>query len=106
VKYSGLKFHFRDLNIRGIENTSLSIHVLTVTKLCALTWAGQHVFTSPNKFLCPRPSSGSQKSNSFNFYSLTLKMDRLCGLVVRFPGYRMDMYCASCEVRTEFIYAM
>jgi hypothetical protein len=24
--------------------------------------------------------------------------------VVRVPGYRTEMYCASCEVRTEFIY--
>jgi hypothetical protein len=29
--------------------------------------------------------------------------DRFCGLVVRVPGYTMEMYCASCEVRTEFI---
>jgi hypothetical protein len=28
---------------------------------------------------------------------------RFCGLVVRIPGYRTEMYCASCEVRTEFI---
>jgi hypothetical protein len=32
--------------------------------------------------------------------------DRLCGLVVRVPGYRAEMYCVSCEVRTEFIYVM
>jgi hypothetical protein len=32
--------------------------------------------------------------------------NRLCGLVVRVPGYRTEMYCASCEVRTEFIYVM
>jgi hypothetical protein len=31
---------------------------------------------------------------------------RLCGLVVRVPGYTMEMYCASCEVRTEVIYVM
>jgi hypothetical protein len=29
-----------------------------------------------------------------------------CGLVVRVPGYRTEMYCVSCEVRTEFIYVM
>jgi hypothetical protein len=29
-----------------------------------------------------------------------------CGLVVRVPSYRTEMYCASCEVRTEFIYVM
>jgi hypothetical protein len=29
-----------------------------------------------------------------------------CGLVVRVPGYRMEMYFISCEVQTEFIYVM
>jgi hypothetical protein len=28
---------------------------------------------------------------------------RLCGLVVRIPGYTTEMNCASCEVRTELI---
>jgi hypothetical protein len=32
--------------------------------------------------------------------------DCLCGLVVRVPGYTTEMYCVSCEVRTEFIYVM
>jgi hypothetical protein len=32
--------------------------------------------------------------------------DRLCGLVVRVPGYTTEMYYVSCEVRTEFIYVM
>jgi hypothetical protein len=27
----------------------------------------------------------------------------LYGLVVRVPGFRTEMYCASCEVRTEFM---
>jgi hypothetical protein len=26
--------------------------------------------------------------------------------MVRASGYRTEMYCASCEVRTEFIYVM
>jgi hypothetical protein len=34
------------------------------------------------------------------------KVDRLCGLVVRAPGYRTEIYCAACEVPTEFIYVM
>jgi hypothetical protein len=34
------------------------------------------------------------------------RTDRLCGLVVRVPGYRSEMYCVSCEVRKEFIYVM
>jgi hypothetical protein len=35
---------------------------------------------------------------------LQKKVDRLCGLVVRVPGYKTEMYCASCEVLTEFIF--
>jgi uncharacterized membrane protein AbrB (regulator of aidB expression) len=34
------------------------------------------------------------------------ELDRLCGLVVRVPGYTTDMYCVSSEVRTEFVYVM
>jgi hypothetical protein len=37
-------------------------------------------------------------------YELNLCM--LCGLVVRVPGYRTEMCCASCEVRSEFIYVV
>jgi hypothetical protein len=40
-----------------------------------------------------------------NFLCIFL-FDRLCGLVVRVPGYTTEMYCASCEVRTEFKYVM
>jgi hypothetical protein len=32
--------------------------------------------------------------------------DRYSGLVVRVPVYITEMYCVSCEVRTEFIYLM
>jgi hypothetical protein len=34
---------------------------------------------------------------------VTYEINRLHGLVVRVPGYRTEMYCASCEVGTEFI---
>jgi NAD-dependent SIR2 family protein deacetylase len=34
------------------------------------------------------------------------KIDRLCGLVVRVHGYTTEMYCVSCEVRTEFMYVL
>jgi hypothetical protein len=34
------------------------------------------------------------------------KVDRLCDLVVRVPGYTTEMYCVSCKVRNEFIYVM
>jgi hypothetical protein len=31
------------------------------------------------------------------------KVERPCGLEVRVLGYGTEMYCVSCEVRTEFI---
>jgi hypothetical protein len=40
------------------------------------------------------------------FSLLSLPPDCLCGLVVRDPGHRTEMYCVSCEVQTEFIYVM
>jgi hypothetical protein len=54
-------------------------------------------------------SGGSESSVpvAVNYLSSTLEeMGHLCGLVVRVSGYRMEMYCASCEVQTEFIYVM
>jgi hypothetical protein len=36
-------------------------------------------------------------------YVMQKKVDRLCGLVVRVPGYTTEMYCVSCKVRTEII---
>jgi hypothetical protein len=30
--------------------------------------------------------------------------DRLCGLAVRVPGYRTEMYCVSCKVRIYICY--
>jgi hypothetical protein len=38
-----------------------------------------------------------------NLHVIYKKVNRLCGLVVRVPGYRTEMYCVSCELRTEFI---
>jgi hypothetical protein len=42
----------------------------------------------------------------YKISKLLVNLDRLCGLVVRVPGCTMEMYCVSCEVRTEFIYVM
>jgi hypothetical protein len=43
----------------------------------------------------------------WNIYILSETLsDRLSGLVVRVPGYRTEMQCVFCEVRTEFIYVM
>jgi hypothetical protein len=38
--------------------------------------------------------------------SLSIDLDRLCGLVVRVPDYKTEMYCVCCEVRNGFIYVM
>jgi hypothetical protein len=38
--------------------------------------------------------------------NLYVEVGRLCSLGVRVPGYTTEMYCASCEVRSEFIYVM
>jgi hypothetical protein len=42
----------------------------------------------------------------FCFAIVLIDFDRLCGLVVRVPDYRTEMYCASCEVRIDFVYVM
>jgi hypothetical protein len=41
-----------------------------------------------------------------SIYIYTHVHERRCGLVVRVPGYTTEMYCVSCDVRTEFIYVM
>jgi hypothetical protein len=41
-----------------------------------------------------------------HFTIVFIDSDRLCGLVVRVPGYRKEMNCVSSDVRTEFIYVM
>jgi hypothetical protein len=47
------------------------------------------------------------RSSVNNTFAVTKgTIDRHCGLLVRDPGYWTEMYCASCEVRTEFIYVM
>jgi hypothetical protein len=47
-----------------------------------------------------------RKKISFALKVFCVLNDRLCGLVARVPGYRMEMCCDSCEVRTEFMYVM
>jgi hypothetical protein len=55
-------------------------------------------------FVCYRRAEGVQVSTSFMNWLYTGEC--LCGLVVRVPGYWTEMYCVSCEVRTEFIFVM
>jgi hypothetical protein len=59
---------------------------------------------------CDVPKFCSLRKNFFLNYLIAFltcihwRNDRLCGIVV--PGYTTEMYCASCEVRTEFIYML
>jgi hypothetical protein len=39
-------------------------------------------------------------------YHYSSVRNRLCGLMVRVPSYKTQMYCVSWEVSTEFIYVM
>jgi hypothetical protein len=50
--------------------------------------------------------SNTDDNNNNNNNNNKVTYGRLCDLVVRVPGYRTEMYCVSCEVRTEFIYVM
>jgi hypothetical protein len=38
-----------------------------------------------------------------HFLWFVVYLDCLCGLVVRVPGHITEIYCVSCEVRTEFL---
>jgi hypothetical protein len=43
-------------------------------------------------------------TNNYSFLDcMQERLDLLCGLVIRVSGYRMEMYCVSRKVRTEFI---
>jgi hypothetical protein len=63
----------------------------------------QHHFEKCNRGVNSDISSWSI-TNYGNIATVYLNSDRHCGLVVRVPGYTTEMYCDSCEVRTEFIY--
>jgi hypothetical protein len=58
-------------------------------------------FCSTHQIKAP-PQGNSSQLFAFKF----LVKDRLCGLLLRVPGYRTEMYCVSCEVRTDFTYVM
>jgi hypothetical protein len=51
-------------------------------------------------------ATATRESARFLLSHVACGIDRLCGLVVRVPGYKTEMYCVSYEVRTEFICVM
>jgi hypothetical protein len=66
----------------------------------------QHNIYTMNALLS-QTCTGSNRVLSFSISAIQSTFhDRLCDLVVRVPSYRTEMYCVSCEVRTEFIYVM
>jgi hypothetical protein len=78
----------------------------------ALPWIDVRA-TQNNKTnkLTPRPLKPFLSPSRIHPWTLNLVLflclsflDRYCGLVDRAPGYWTEMYCASCEVRTRFIY--
>jgi hypothetical protein len=66
------------------------------------TLSPQAVRSFPDKLCSLAMKQRRSQLAKLNTVSILL----LCGLVIRVPGYRTEMYCASCEVRTEFIYVM
>jgi hypothetical protein len=80
----------------GIEN-KLQIKILYVQKIALC--GSQVSSAAPFQYI-------SLASSLYKLSSLSFKFDCLCGLAVRVHGYTTEMYCASCEVRTEFIYVM
>jgi hypothetical protein len=70
------------------------------------TWGSLSVLHS-DALQCRMTEKNLARSPHDKYSSIILSLhDSLCGLVVRVPGYTTEMYCASCEVRTEFIYVM
>jgi hypothetical protein len=57
----------------------------------------------PNILIQKIPSQPQNKETVYFSKCCLIEKDRLYGLVVRVPGYRTEMYCVSCDVRTEFI---
>jgi hypothetical protein len=60
---------------------------------------GEHFIRSKSNITWPKVEARRVLNRQ-----LYISGNRLCGLVV--PGYTTEMYCDSCEVRTEFIYVM
>jgi hypothetical protein len=62
--------------------------------------------------LCEASAIELKRDWHYNYIATMLSLsgdfqeDRLCGLLIRVPGYVTEMYCVYCEVRTEFIYVM
>jgi hypothetical protein len=97
------------------------ISILIAFPVCPVSYTCLYLHTLKRKLilrpgtvltsLANKPNRGVAYQNFlfyvyFRFLLQSSQADCLCGLEVRVPGYRMEMYCVSCEVRTEFIYVM
>jgi hypothetical protein len=65
-------------------------------------YTNHHSKISPRRFIYELPKLEIHLNNIEDSVSASQEALHLglCGLVVRVPGYRTVMYCASCEVQT------
>jgi hypothetical protein len=68
-------------------------------------WHLERVVAASQGFMGSIPVEVTGFFNWSNLSSRTMT-DSLCGLMVSVLGFRTEMYCDFCEVRTEFIYVM
>jgi hypothetical protein len=64
------------------------------------------IYMQVSSLFLPFVSSSSSTSRVTKPHIFLKHFLRLYCLVIRVPGYRTEMCCVSCEVRTEFIYVM
>jgi hypothetical protein len=72
---------------------------------CLFYWDSPNLEGQVPVFISPRNRVAQLYPGHWVMFQVkfSVVLDRLCGLVVRVHGYTTEMYCDSCEVRTEFI---
>jgi hypothetical protein len=95
-------------NSKHLQTNRLYNYRLTVSLLKSIIFLEQRQFLSSHwrvnlHYRVYRTISVEPILSQLNPVHITVYTRRS---VVRVPGYRTEIYCASCEVRTEFIYVM
>jgi hypothetical protein len=108
----------KDASALGVPVVGSEIVGLVPLKALLQVGGARHILRPPNiaatgLTVFPLSATDLKSERSFRprmtcIYRLSriVCVDRLCGLVFRAPGYTTEIYCVSCEVRTEFIYVM
>jgi hypothetical protein len=79
------------------------------TEMYCILWGTNWIYISYVEESRPplwSSGQGSWLQNGDVLFPVRNELIYICGLVVKGPGYRSEMYCVPCEVRTEFIYVM